>query len=87
MCALVSERAALLASLCVAELAARGGRPRQTVAVDGSVFRHHPTVRPSMERYLASLLPTVQFTLTAAQDGSGRGAAFLAAIASQAKLQ
>ena len=74
---------------------------KQTVAVDGSVFKHHPLMKQRMAHYIKLFAPSkqvrnhqnsphklqtvtnIQVTLSLAEDGSGKGAAFLAAIASQ----
>ena len=67
--------------------------------MDGSVFKHHPLMADRMAHYIKLFAPSkqvsgdrespllltalCQVTLTLAEDGSGRGAAFLAAIVSQ----
>jgi len=84
VCAAVSERCALLASLCVAEFCNRNTKVEQTVAVDGSVFKHHPLIKERMAFFMKLYAPTKKVTLSLAEDGSGRGAAFLAAITTSA---
>lgn len=83
VCAAVSERCAVLASVCVAELCSRNIKEVQTVAVDGSVFKHHPLMKQRMTHFINKFAPNKKVTLTLAEDGSGRGAAFLAAIVTQ----
>ena len=72
---------------------------KQTVAVDGSVFKHHPLMKQRMAHYIKLFAPSkqvenhsseqklvpnnIQVTLSLAEDGSGKGAAFLAAVVSQ----
>lgn len=80
VCAAISERCALLASLCVAELCNRNVKVEQTVAVDGSVFKHHPLMKERMAHFMSKFAPSKKITLSLAEDGSGKGAAFLAAI-------
>jgi len=58
VCAAVSERCALLASLCVAEFCNRNTKVEQTVAVDGSVFKHHPLMKERMTYFMKLYAPT-----------------------------
>ncbi|XP_063848049.1 hexokinase-2-like [Scylla paramamosain] len=78
---LVSYRGALLVSLLVGVLLQRMERPHCTVAIDGSLYRHHPRIRPLMEHLIAKFAPGHPFDLRQAHDGSGKGAALVAAIA------
>ena len=52
-----------------------------TVAVDGSLFKKHPTFKRYMQLALDEFLPTTHVKLRLAEDGSGRGAALVAAVA------
>lgn len=79
----ISNRAAQLVSVCIATLLRRMDRARVSVAVDGSVFKHHPRMAPLMRRYIRLLAPEHPFTLLAAEDGSGKGSALTAAIAAR----
>merc|ERR1712080_418673 len=45
ICSLISGRSALLLAICVAEIVSRIDKVEQTVAVDGSVFKHHLKMR------------------------------------------
>lgn len=103
ICWLVSDRAAILVSICkkfdyismfqltqcyelgTASLLERMNRPETTVAIDGSLFKHHPRLRSSMEKYITSMAPNNQFKLMLAEDGSGKGAGLVAAIARRLK--
>jgi hexokinase len=54
------------------------------VAVDGSVYRYHPFFHDLMTERIKNLLnPELErdFNLILSQDGSGRGAALVAAVA------
>jgi len=84
VCAAISERCAILASVCVAELCNRNVKEVQTVAIDGSVFKHHPLMKERMTHFIRMFAPSKKVTLSLAEDGSGKGAAFLAAIVTQA---
>ncbi|KAG9510747.1 Hexokinase-1, partial [Fragariocoptes setiger] len=82
ICARVSTRAAALVSAAVATLINRMKREHTTVGVDGSVYRHHPHFERIMERKIAQLSdPKYKFDLMLSEDGSGRGAALVAAVA------
>lgn len=82
---LVSYRGCVLVSLLVGILLNRMERPHCTVAIDGSLFRHHPRFRPLMEHLISSYAPGRSFDLRQAHDGSGKGAALIAAIAQRLK--
>lgn len=57
-------------------------RPHTTVGVDGSVYRFHPHFHKLMEEKIAELTnPAYKFGLMLSEDGSGRGAALVAAVA------
>lgn len=80
---LISNRAAQLASVCIAALIRRMDRPLTGVAVDGSVYKCHPRISTLMNKYIALLAPNHKFTLMGAEDGSGKGSALTAAIAAR----
>ena len=51
------------------------------VAIDGSVFRHHPHFPNIMRSRIAQLMGVeYKFDLMLSNDGSGRGAALVAAV-------
>ncbi|KAH9644977.1 hypothetical protein HF086_003307 [Spodoptera exigua] len=79
----ISNRAAQLVSVCISTLVRRMARPHVAVAVDGSVFKHHPRIATLMRTYIALLAPHHSFSLLAAEDGSGKGSALTAAIAAR----
>lgn len=85
ICWLVSDRAAILVSICTSSLLERMNRPETTVAIDGSLFKHHPRLKSFMEKYIAAMAPANKFKLMLAEDGSGKGAGLIAAIASRLK--
>lgn len=83
VCEIVSRRAAQLVSAGVACLLNRIGEKRAVVAVDGSVYRFHPCFHNLMTANIEKLLnPGIKFDLMLSEDGSGRGAALVAAVAS-----
>lgn len=79
----ISNRAAQLVSVCISTLVRRMDRPHVGVAVDGSVFKHHPRISRLMEKYIRLFAPKHAFTLMGAEDGSGKGSALTAAIAAR----
>ena len=80
ICRRISTRAAHLVSAAVATVLNKMARPHTTVGVDGSVYRYHPHFHDLMERKIGEL-SRFQFDLMLSEDGSGRGAALVAAVA------
>ncbi|XP_053725971.1 hexokinase-2 [Synchiropus splendidus] len=87
VCAVVSRRAA---QLCGAGLAAVVDRIRQnrnlqrlevTVGVDGTLYKTHPHFSRVMQEVLQDLAPQCSVTFHKSEDGSGKGAALITAVA------
>ncbi|XP_064631401.1 hexokinase-2-like isoform X8 [Lineus longissimus] len=87
VCALVSSRAAYLSAAGVAALLNRIDSPQTTVGVDGSLFRYHPRFGDLMSQKIEELKPENKCKLMLSSDGSGKGAALVAAVAYRVKLQ
>ncbi|KAL7643738.1 UNVERIFIED_CONTAM: hypothetical protein RMT77_005744 [Armadillidium vulgare] len=88
VCECVSRRAAFLAGAGVAVLLNRISEEHVTVAVDGSVYRFHPHFHSLMVEAISKVLkPGLKFDLMLSEDGSGRGAALVAAVASRKALE
>lgn len=52
------------------------------VGVDGSVYRYHPKYHDLMVQRIRQFVnPEISFELMLSEDGSGRGAALVAAVA------
>ncbi|XP_071521980.1 hexokinase type 2 isoform X2 [Panulirus ornatus] len=84
VCECVSRRAAYLAAAGVSVLLNRINEESITVAVDGSVYRFHPHFHNLMVEQISHLIkPGIKFDLMLSEDGSGRGAALVAAVASR----
>ncbi|XP_075158670.1 hexokinase A [Haematobia irritans] len=82
ICECVSKRAAHLVSCGLACLINKMDEPHVTVGVDGSVYRFHPKFHNLMVEKIAQLVkPGITFDLMLSEDGSGRGAALVAAVA------
>ncbi|RWS24610.1 Hexokinase-2-like protein [Leptotrombidium deliense] len=86
VCSRVSTRAAYLVSAAVATILNKIRRPHTVVGVDGSVYRYHPHFHDLMVKKISELVhPAYKFDLMLSEDGSGRGAALVAAVAVRQK--
>jgi len=80
VCTVVSTRAAYLAAAGIAVLLQRVSKPAVTVGVDGSLYRYHPRFHQLITEKITQLAPNKQFKLMLSSDGSGKGAALVAAV-------
>ncbi|XP_034515316.1 hexokinase-2 isoform X2 [Ailuropoda melanoleuca] len=87
ICQIVSTRSA---SLCAATLAAvlrrikenKGEeRLRSTIGVDGSVYKKHPHFAKRLHKAVRRLVPDCDVRFLRSEDGSGKGAAMVTAVA------
>lgn len=86
VCEHVSRRAAFLCAAGLAALLNKINRPDVTIAVDGSVYRFHPKVHDLLVEKISELKhPELKFSLTLSSDGSGIGAAIIAAVSQRLK--
>lgn len=84
VCQLVVLRAAHLTAACTACLVNRVGRSLVGIAVDGSIYKHIQMFRDILEEKISHLLkPGVQCYFVPCEDGSGVGAALIAAMVSE----
>lgn len=84
VCSLVSTRAAHFCACGIAALLKRMNRPFVTVGVDGSVYRFHPTFKDLLDTKIDELVDGKhEFILVLSEDGSGKGAAVAAAVATR----
>uniref|UniRef100_U5EI93 Phosphotransferase n=1 Tax=Corethrella appendiculata TaxID=1370023 RepID=U5EI93_9DIPT len=82
ICECVSSRGAHLVSAGIAALINKMNEPSVTVGVDGSVYRFHPKFHELMVKRIRQFVkPEISFDLMLSEDGSGRGAALVAAVA------
>ncbi|NXO34602.1 HXK3 protein, partial [Locustella ochotensis] len=90
VCQTVSLRAA---QLCAAGLAAVVEKMREnrgldqlsvTVGVDGTLYKLHPCFSDNLQKTLKDLAPNCDVSFMLSEDGSGKGAALVAAVASRA---
>nr|XP_032806609.1 hexokinase-4 isoform X2 [Petromyzon marinus] len=86
-CQAVSRRAA---SLCAAGMAAVVNKIREnrsleqleiTVGVDGSVYKLHPQFKHQIATTMKQLAPKCDVTFLQSEEGNGRGAALISAVA------
>ncbi|XP_042212278.1 hexokinase type 2-like isoform X2 [Homarus americanus] len=88
VCECTSRRAAFLAAAGVSVLLNRINEESVSVAVDGSVYRFHPHFHNLMVKQISQLIkPGIKFDLMLSEDGSGRGAALVAAVASRSSMR
>ncbi|NWV94033.1 HXK2 protein, partial [Machaerirhynchus nigripectus] len=90
VCQAVSLRAA---QLCAAGLAAVVEKMREnrgldrlsvSVGVDGTLYKLHPCFSQNLQKTLKDLAPNCDVSFHLSEDGSGKGAALVAAVASRA---
>ncbi|KFP40473.1 Hexokinase-2, partial [Chlamydotis macqueenii] len=56
-------------------------RLRSTVGVDGSVYKKHPHFARRLHKTVRKLLPDCEIRFVRSEDGSGKGAAMVTAVA------
>uniref|UniRef100_A0A8C7THR4 Hexokinase-2 n=1 Tax=Oncorhynchus mykiss TaxID=8022 RepID=A0A8C7THR4_ONCMY len=93
VCQVVSTRAA---HLCAATLAAvlrqirdnkAAERLRTTIGVDGSVYKYHPQFARRLHKMVRRLVPDCDVRFLRSEDGSGKGAAMVTAVAFRLAIQ
>ncbi len=82
VCAAVSIRASRLASAGLAAVIEQTQRKSLTVAIDGTLYKKHPKFHDLMLTSLKQLAPGVDVKFMLSEDGSGKGAALVAAVCS-----
>lgn len=88
ICSSVSKRSARLVAAALASLIIRIGDDNITIGVDGSVYRFHPFFHDLMTEGVKELIPaSYKFKFVLSVDGSGRGAALVAACATEEELK
>jgi len=86
ICEAVSKRGARISAACIAAIITKMDPAlsgRHTVAIDGSVYEKHPTFGKNMNSCLKEIFGrrSARIKTVLAKDGSGRGAAIIAAVA------
>ena len=86
VCECVSRRAGFMVAAGCAALLKKMNQKDVTIAVDGSLFRYHPHFANVMQSRINQLMGTdFKVKLMLSDDGSGRGAALVAAALSSKK--
>merc|ERR1719458_388938 len=81
VCEVVSRRASFMASAGITALLKKMDYKDVTIAIDGSLFRYHPHFKNVMQSRISQLMGIdYKFDLMLSEDGSGRGAALVAAV-------
>lgn len=81
VCALLSVRGGYLVGSTMAVFLNRIKEPEVTIAVDGSLYQHHPRLHDLMMKKIAQFAPNYKCKMILAEDGSGKGAGLVAAVA------
>ncbi|XP_071134252.1 hexokinase type 2-like [Mytilus edulis] len=81
-CYLMSQRAAYIVATALAVLLNHINEPEVSIGIDGSLYEHHPRFHDHMTALLQKLVPSTKFRLFLVKDGSGQGAALVAAVES-----
>lgn len=93
ICDTISTRSAHLCAAALATLATRIRVNRgldhlkTTVAVDGTVYKKHPSFSDKLQEKVRRLAPECDITFLVSEDGSGKGAAMVTAVAERLALQ
>ncbi|XP_075994818.1 hexokinase-2-like [Genypterus blacodes] len=93
VCEALSSRSAQLCAAAVATIANRMRASRgldhlkTTVGVDGTVYRKHPSFSKKLQASVRLLAPKCDITFLVSEDGSGKGAAMVTAVAQRLALQ
>merc|ERR1719260_455088 len=81
VCEAVSRRASMMASAGITALLKKMDYKDVVIAIDGSLFRYHPHFKNVMQSRISQLMGiNFKFDLLLSEDGSGRGAALVAAV-------
>jgi len=81
ICECISRRAGFMAAAGITALLKKMDYHDVTIAIDGSVFRYHPHFPNIMQSRISQLMGVeYKFDLMLSTDGSGRGAALVAAV-------
>ncbi|XP_062289284.1 hexokinase-4-like [Scomber scombrus] len=93
VCDTISSRSARLCAAALATLVNRirvnrgRGHLKTTVGVDGTVYRKHPNFSEELQTWVRRLSPDCDISFLVSEDGSGKGAAMVTAVAQRIALQ
>lgn len=80
VCELVSQRGAYIVATAMVVLLNHIDLPEVTIAIDGSLYEHHPKYHQHMMDIVQKWRPQTKTTMKLIKDGSGQGGALVAAI-------
>ena len=81
-CHILSERGAVLVAVPMAVFIERmKWKKHVAIAITGSLYKYHPLMKTLLEKHIAKIVPQRSFHTFLSDDGSGKGAALVAAIA------
>ena len=84
VCHLLSERGAILVAIPMATFIQRmAAKEHVAIAITGSLYKHHPLMKSLLERHIGKFVPERSFHTFLSDDGSGKGAGLVAAIAAR----
>ena len=90
VCKLLSERCGLLVGIPLSVFLDRMERTEGEcgIAVTGSLYKYHPRLKRVLEKYIGKNMKNknIKFYTFLSDDGSGKGAGLVAAIADRLKL-
>ncbi|XP_005811504.2 hexokinase-2 [Xiphophorus maculatus] len=93
VCETISSRSARLCAAALATIVdrirANRGLPhlKTTVGVDGTVYKKHPNYSDELQKAMHFLAPDCKIKFLVSEDGSGKGAAMVTAVAQRLALQ
>uniref|UniRef100_A0A8C6TMQ9 Hexokinase-2 n=1 Tax=Neogobius melanostomus TaxID=47308 RepID=A0A8C6TMQ9_9GOBI len=93
VCEIVCTRAAHLVAATLASILRQirdnkaAEKLRTTIGVDGSVYKNHPQFSRRLHKMVRRLVPDVDVRFLQSQDGSGKGAAMVTAVAYRLAIQ
>ncbi|KAG5890507.1 hypothetical protein JTB14_016385 [Gonioctena quinquepunctata] len=86
LCECISTRAAHLVAAGLTVLIRKIGEKNVTIGIDGTVYKNHPNFHNTIVKKIKELIePDYEFELVLSEDGTGRGAALVAAVISRKK--
>ena len=84
VCIILSERCAILVAIPLSVFIQRMNTKKHVaIAVTGSLYRYHPLLKSLLEKHINKIIPERSFHTFLSDDGSGKGAGLVAAIAAR----
>ena len=84
VCNILSQRCAILVAIPLSVFINRmDTKEHVAIAVTGSLYRYHPQLKNLLETHIRKLVPNRSFHIFLSDDGSGKGAGLVAAVAAR----